>query len=167
MQLVGLGNAASNYLTAFASELANHVATVPDAVYVAAGEVPWDGEALVLSLGAIAQGVPGRGAAQSFRTAEETISVATFHVELIRTVSTAGYMGGPLGLPSEWAMDNEGVDALNDAGAMTYTAIILKGQGVPVALGVDYSIGSCVPIGPNGGLAAMRLELVISIDGAP
>lgn len=167
MQLVGLGTAAKAYLDEFAAELANQGIDVPTAQYVAAGEVPWDAESLVISLGGIAQGIPGQGIATSFRSASEAISVATFAIELIRTVSTSGYGGGVLGLPDEYAMDNEGVSALNDAGAMVQSAILLKSKGIPVALGVDYAIGQCLPIGPLGGLAAVRLEIAVSIDGQP
>ena len=49
---------------------------------------------------------------------------------------------------------------------MTQAAINLKAQGIPVPLGVDYSIGQCVPLGPMGGLAAVRLEISSSIDGS-
>lgn len=166
MKLVGLGDSCSAYLAEFATELAQHGVIVPDAVYVASGEIPWDGESLILSLGSASQGIPGHPTALSQVSPSTAISAVSLYVELIRVVSTFGYEGGRIGLPSEHAMDTEGVRSLNDAGAMIQTAIILKSRGVPVSLGVDYSIGQCVPIGPMGGLAAVRLALDISIDGA-
>lgn len=167
MKLVGFGDSVANLLSAFAEELANHGIVVPDAQYVAAGEVPWDGESLIMYLGAIVQGVPGRGISTSLVSPSQAISTSTLYVEMLRECSTFGYEGGLIGLPSDEVMQNEGVSALNDAGAMIKTAIILKSQGIPVELGVDYAIGACMPIGPMGGLSAMRLSLDISIDGSP
>lgn len=165
MKLVGLGDSCKSFLDAFATQLANYV-DVPSAVYVAAGEIPWDGESLILSLASETQGVPGRPSAVSQVSASTAISSVAIFIELIRNVSTYGYENGLIGLPSDEVMETEGLQALNDAGAMIQTAIILKSKGIPVPLGVDFAIGQCVPVGPMGGLAAVRLTLEISIDGA-
>ncbi len=166
MKLVGLGDSAAQYLASFATQLATYEIEIPDAVYVAAGEVPWDGESLILSLGSIVSGVPGRAVGTSLLSPSNAISASTLYVELIRKVETWGYEGGRLGIPSEEAQQFEGVRALNDAGAMVKTALVLKGQGIPVQLGVDYAVGPCMPVGPMGGFAAVRLALDISNDGA-
>ena len=165
MKLVGLGDSAQAFLTAFATELANHVDTVPDAVYVAAGEIPWDGESLIMYMASEAQGVPGRPNSLTQVSVATAISYVTFFIELIRDVSTFGYEGGVIGLPSDEAMANEGVAALNDAGALVWTALTLKDEQIPVMGEIDFVIGPCNPVGPMGGLAAMRLQLDISVDG--
>ena len=168
MQLVGLGDSAQNYLSAFATELATLIGdeNVPDTQYVAAGEIPWDGEALIIALGTIAQGVPGRPMGTSLVAPSEAISFTTLYVELIRRAANVGIQGGLIALPDANTLNNQGVQAMNDAGAMVQTAINLKAQEQPVELGVDYGIGQCVPLGPEGGLVGVRLALDISLDGS-
>ena len=169
MQLVGLGDSASNYLASFAAELAivfDDPTLIPDTQYVAAGEIPWDGEALVISLGSIEQGVPGRPMGTSLFAPSAAISFTKLYVELIRRCSIIGVEGGLINTPSANNLNNEGIQAMNDAGAMVQTAINLKAQDIPVEWGVDYAIGSCMPLGPEGGLVGVRLEIDISLDGS-
>ncbi len=166
MKLATMGESAKALLYAFVTELTSLGVDVPDAYYVAPGEIPWDGESLVLSLSDISTGQPGQPIGSSIQTVDAIETTVTLAVELIRPTATEGYLGGPLGLPSIEAMENDGVNALNDAGALYQAAINIKGKGQIVSRGAGFVIGQCVPIGPNGGLAAMRLELALSVDGS-
>lgn len=166
MQLATLGASAQALLDAFVTELNALGVNVPDAAYVAPGEIPWDGESLVLSLSEISTGQPGQPIGSSIQSVNAIETFVTLGVELIRPTSTEGYGGGPLGLPSIEDMAEDGVNALNDAGALYQAAINIKGAGLIVSRGAGFVIGQCVPIGPNGGLAAMRLDIALSVDGS-
>lgn len=165
MKLVGLGESASALLAAFVTELLVIGIDVPEAVYVAPGQIPWDGPSLTISLGYVAIGQPGQPDSQSLISTSQIETTATLYLELIREVSTFGYGSGIVGLPTQEAMDVEGTQALDDAGAMVAAAIAVKASSQIVSLGAGFAIGQCLPIGPEGGLAAMRLELTLSIDG--
>jgi hypothetical protein len=168
VKLVGLGSSAQELLTAMSTQLVTLLgaANVPKAQYVAAGEVPWDGESLIVSMGSIGTGQPGIAIAQSLISPSQIETYVTLYVELIRAVSTYGYGSGVKGIPQPAQMGKEGLQALNDAGALVSAAIAVKAASTLVTLGAGFAIGPCVPIGPDGGLAAMRLELALSIDGA-
>ncbi len=166
MKLATLGQSAKALLDAFVVELAALGVSVPDAYYVAPGEIPWDGESLVISLTDISTGQPGQPIGASVQTIDAIETTVTLSIELVRPTTTEGYLGGPVGLPSIEAMESDGVSALNDAGALYQAAINIKGQGLIVSRGAGFVIGQCVPIGPNGGLAAMRLDVALSVDGS-
>jgi hypothetical protein len=118
-------------------------------------------------LGALGPGQAGKPVSASYRTSDQIMMSVILYVQIIREVSTFGYgyMGGAVQLPGPDDLNDEGMCALNDAGYLIAAAIAIKTAGQAVPLGIDYAIGNCVPLGPDGGLAAMRIELNISIDG--
>jgi hypothetical protein len=159
MNLVGLGDSATQLLANFASQLVSLGVDVPNLQYVNAGELAWDGDSLTLNLGSIAQGKPGSAVATSYVSPDTITTSATMYVQLLRTVDTVGIQGQRVNTPSKTRLQKEGVVSFNDAGALMQAAINLKAKNIPVQLGIDFSIGSVMPVGPMGGMAANRLEL--------
>lgn len=165
MKLVGLGQSVQALLATYAAEMVNLGASLPTAQYVAAGEIPWDGESFIACLGAVQQGVPGKPEGFSLVSASQIITFVSVNFQLIRSVGTVGIRGGRIGLPTKTVQDTEGARAFDDAGYLFQAAVNMKAAGSVVPLGIDFAIGQVIPIGPEGGLSAVRINLDVSIDG--
>ena len=165
MRFSALGDGAQLLLEAFASELTSLGIEVPSEQFVASGEVAWDCPSLTVTLGAPSQGQPGIPFGQSYLTTEEATFFATFFVMLLRNVDSVGPITGPLDNPDAESLGYEGWKAFNDAGALVEAAINIKDAQTIVARPIPFAIGQVLPLGPMGGMAGMRLELSIQIDG--
>ena len=163
MQLIGLGQSAEDLLAAFKTELVACGIELPKMSYIASGEIPWDGESLTLALGTIQQGQPGKNATNSARSPDNIITTATFHVMILRKCAVVGDEGTRLSIPTRAKMNAEGIQAIDDAGALMQAGILIKANQTIVPLGVDMAIGPVLPMGPAGGLKAMSLACEISL----
>lgn len=164
MLLTSLGQSAQLLLDSFTAELTDLGLDVPPAQYVGAGQIPWDEPSLTVYLGVTSQGVPGSPTSKSWIDPSNIQTISTFYVQLLRNCSTVGYGGGRIELPSIEQLGLEGVSAVNDAGALYYAAIQIKAAGTLVPLGVDFTVGGVMPIGPEGGMSAMRIGLEFSLS---
>jgi hypothetical protein len=162
-----LGNSAADLLAAIveAIEAINPAYPLPGARYVGAGEVPWDGPGLYIYLGGGHTGQPGQPIATNVVSVSAVVRTAMFYVQLIREVSTFGYLRGDWrDIPTDADLNTEGVQAINDAGMLVAAATRVKKDAIIVANEAGFVIGQVMPIGPDGGLAAMRLQLDLSVD---
>lgn len=165
LRLETLGPACSALLQEFASTLKSLGVDVPKAVYVGSGEIPWDGESLTLYLGSVAQGQPGRPFETSDISPSMTVYTATVFIQLLRTVSTFGFGAGPQpNIPKPSVLDREGQRELDDVSALIRAAIAIKKSSKPIPLGEGFSIAGVMPVGPEGGLGATRLQLHLSVS---
>ncbi len=170
MALTDLGALATTALTAMSGYLDTLLApyglAVPDAQYVGAGELAWDCEALVVYLGAIQPGTPGAGRGTSDYPDVMTFSV-TLYVELLRSVATLGYEGvGSADVPDPSELNTDGITELTDAACLVKAAMNMRSNHDLVARSTDMLIGQVTVIGPQGGLVATRLEVVVPLAAA-
>ena len=167
MKLSDLGAGAQQLLEAFATQLVENDPEfpLPSDRSVGAGEIPWDGPGLYVYLGATHGGQPGRPETTSVPSAHATVFVVTFYAQLIRAVSSFGYWAGDnVDLPPSSILGGEGIRAVSDAGALIAAASQIKQSGAIAKRPTGFVVGAINPIGPQGGLAAVRLQLDISID---
>jgi len=169
VRLSALGTSVSELLDAFIEELAK----IPDYFmppnqYVGAGEIPWDGEGLYVYLGATGVGQPGQPQTQNIPSTKAVFTTIGVYVMIIRPASTFGYGSGESPLPaSDTQLNAEGIQLITDAGALIKAALaIKKNHQIVSAPQAGFVIGPIVPIGPLGGLAAMRLYLELSVEQA-
>ena len=170
MRYVGMGDSAKTLLDAFASQLVANDQNfpLPGSRYVGAGEIPWDGEGLYVYLAGGFTGQPGQPVATNIVSVNAMTYAVSFYVMLVRGVSSFGYWNSDgLAIPDDVNLEAEGIQAVNDAGALVQAAIDIKDSGLIVRNGqTGFVIGQVTPVGPQGGLAAMRLQLDLSVDGS-
>jgi hypothetical protein len=167
VKLSCLGESAEDLLNAFVtgfSEIPGF--DLPANQYVGAGMIPWDGEGIYVYLGSSLVGQPGAPITRNIPRNQAIFTVVTFFVMLIRECSSFGYyMSGAPAPASNYILNSEGIRALNDAGALIQVAKNLR-QGTSIVKNAQagFAIGPVQALGPEGGLAAMRLQLDISIE---
>jgi hypothetical protein len=169
VQLSALGTSLSELLDAFIEQLSSIPGyVVPVNQYVGAGEIPWDGEGLYVYLGSTGVGQPGQPQTQNIPSTKAVFSTIGIYVMIIRAVSSFGYYSGESAVPaSDEQLNAEGIQLVNDAGALIKAALAIKKAGKIVnSKQAGFVIGQITPIGPQGGLSAMRLFLELSIEGA-
>ena len=169
MNLSSLGNSAAELLAAFADALVEIDPNFPltGNQYVGAGEIPWDKPGLYVYLAAETLGQPGAPVSTDVRGVNAISMSAGFYVMIIREVATFGYWNDSGVNPASDAILNaNGTQAINDAGMLVAAAIKIKGAGTLVNIGAGFAIGQCTPVGPMGGMAAVRLQLDLSIENA-
>jgi hypothetical protein len=162
-----LGETAGVLLAAFAEQLEAQGIQVPDRRYVApGGQIAEDGDQLVLVLATISQGQPGRPDAGTFVPGSEILA-ARFTVQLIHAIPalhdapTAGMM-----IPGEEELGESGVRLLDEAEALVNAAMAIHAEQLVTQGGLQgFSIGPCVPLGPDGGMAGTQLPVEISLSG--
>jgi hypothetical protein len=167
MKLSDLGSSANDLLESFGTELALIPGfTLPGNRYVGAGEIPWDKPGLYLYVGDGSTGQPGAPQGQNIQSAQGVIFRVSFFVMILRTVATFGYWNdGGINPASDAVLNANGTQAVRDAGALLSCAAKIKKQDLAVkSQSAGFVIGQVLPLGPQGGMAAMRLQLDVSID---
>ena len=162
--LADLSATASRILSLFAAQLDAQGVELPERQHVGPGQIPaWDGEQLVVNLVTVAQGQPGAPAAMPFRPPAVNFH-AQFGVSIVRRVHVID-TEGPFGLmvPSSEQIGEDSAVSLQDAAALikAATTIGLADSLVDPGEGLVYELGT---LGPEGGLAANRLLLTLSVD---
>ena len=167
MKLSDLGSSANDLLSAFAEELA----LIPGFKlegnrYVGAGEIPWDKPGLYVYAGGGHTGQPGAPQAQNIQSAQGVVFTMSFYVMILRTVATFGYWNdGGINTAPDAVLNANGTQALRDAGALLKCAGIIKKKAeIVTSQSAGFVIGQVTPVGPAGGMAAMRLLLDLSIE---
>lgn len=165
MKLTSLADSAQTLLEQLAIQLAILGVDVPPSQYVGSGIIPWDGPSLTLYLGTIGQGQPGVPIGTSFQTAESTILWCTFYAQLLREVPSLqpGSMVGTM-VPDADELGGAGALSISDAQGLTQAAIVIHQDYTATDPGQGFVIESVTPLGPDGGLAGMRLALSMSLD---
>lgn len=167
MRLSALGTSANELLEAFATQLVAQDPTfdLPAEQYVGAGEIPWDGPGLYVYLGDGVTGQPGAPIGTNIPAAQGVTFAVSFYVMLIRSVASYGFWaGGNLDIPGPEILGAEGVQAVTDAGALLGAAAAIKAAKSVVTNSQGFVIGQVTPLGPSGGLAAVRLQLDLIIE---
>lgn len=169
MRLSALGASAQELLGAFVTELEGIEGFVmPPGRYVGAGEIPWDGEGLYVYLGTTGVGQPGRPQSTNVPKVQSVFTTIAVYVMLVREVATFGYFSAGDPAPaSDSVLNADGVRAFDDAGALIQAALAIKKAGDVVRNPqAGFVIGAVQPLGPSGGMAAVRLALELSVDQA-
>lgn len=167
MKASALGSSAQELLDAMAAAIVAIDPTypLPGSQYVGAGEIPWDGPGLYVYLGGGVTGQPGQPQTTNIVSVHALVRTVEFYVMLIREVSTfSPYEGDWQNIPPDADLNAEGVQAVNDAGMLVAAAVRVKFDKTLVANEAGFVVGQVTPIGPAGGLAAMRLHLDLSVD---
>lgn len=165
MKIATLGDSMQSLLDLFVEYLPTFNVEVPDSRYVGAGQIPWDGESLTIYLSNITAGQPGAPFGLPMQVASMLSFSATLYVQIIREISNVGTSGGSFGLmlPDTSSMGADGLAAMNDAQGLVRTAVDIFANYYATDPGEGFKIGDVSPLGPEGGLAAMRLALDISL----
>ncbi len=171
ISLQNLPGGAQAIWTAFAAQLTSLGVSLPERQYRAAGSmIVWDGEQFTVALMGIDQGDPGLAIGQSFTPPTAAHYHAAFSVNLVRhitVVSTEGF--ADMSIPSAVEQDADGTNLLSDAAALIIAAQQIHQQcstqpGGIVDPGQGFLIGPLAPLGPEGGLAANRLLITVSLS---
>lgn len=155
---------AERTLSAFATELAAQGVDVPEVQYVTAGSaIAWDGEQLVVTNQSIGQGRPGAPQAQAYRSGSELLTT-TFAVLLLRKVAalTNEAILESM-LPDVGELNASGATAMADGEALARAAIKIHAANTITEPGVDFVVGECSSVGPDGALAGYRQLIEVSL----
>lgn len=163
MDLSNLGQSCAELLDQYVEELTALGIAVPDVRYISAGEVAWDCPSLTLYLGIGNSGEPGFADTRSFRVAREAHVSATFFVQILRMVSNIGPMGPWENFPAPTALQEDGETALKDAGGLLKSSILIFKSYKATGSGQSFAIGPVQSLGPNGGMAATRIRIDLSL----
>lgn len=156
--------AAKTLLAAFATQLEAQGVKVPKRRYVAPGQVPvWDDEQLVIFMQALGRGQPGR-VEDTAGWPIPTVLAARFALQIVRLApSLEGEAILESMVPDDAALNSAGLEALTDAQELMKVALAIQEEG-KVATPGQFSLGECLPLGPEGGFAAMQLTITIALD---
>ena len=156
--------AAEKTLTAFDAQLEAQGVAVPKRQYVAPGSgIPWDEEQLVVVLQTISQGRPGAPQAQAFRSGAE-VFVVQMAVVLVRDVPNFQNEAIVQSMiPSAKEMNAAGLIQMADAEALYKAAVAIHAANTITSPGVDFTVGECMPVGPDGGFAGTRQLIEFSL----
>jgi hypothetical protein len=162
-----LGQSANDLLEAFKEQLAlvpNF--TLPGNQYVGAGEIPWDKPGLYVYLGDASTGQPGKPETQNIGSSRGIFYRVSFYVMILRVVATFGYFNdGGVSTAPDAVLNANGTQAVRDAGALLQAAAAIKASDTIVSSqNAGFVVGQLTPLGPQGGMAAMRLLLDFSIE---
>jgi hypothetical protein len=167
VRLSALGESVSELLDAFIEQL-NAIPgyLMPPSSYVGAGEIPWDGPGLYVYLGSTGVGQPGAPQSQNIPSTKAIFQTIAVYVMIIRPASTFGYGSSEMPMNvSDEQLNAEGIQLITDAGALIQAALnIKKAHQIVSAPQAGFVIGPIIPIGPLGGMAAMRLTLELSVE---
>jgi hypothetical protein len=167
VQASNLGAGAQEMLDAFHDTILtiNPEYPLPGGLYFGAGEIPWDGPGLYVYAGMGYTGQPGQPQNTNIVSVHAMVRCQSFYVQLIREVSSFGYQRGDwIDIPPDTDLNAQGLQAINDAGMLVAAATKIKFNDQLVATAAGFVVGEVMPIGPDGGLAAMRLLIDLSID---
>ena len=166
MKLASLGTAAETLLADFIAQLTALGYNVPSIQYVANGTIPWDGESLTVNLGTFVQGQPGQPFSGTFPDGGigTNLTLAVF-VQILREVPVPkDGPGNTLIMPSEPQLNASGVQAFSDAAGLVQAAIAIHASYEATDPGEGFALGDLTPLGPEGGLAGVRLALHVSLS---
>ena len=155
---------AEQFLTDFAAQLTSQGVRLPARRYVAAGSmIVWDGEQMTVCLMGIGSGQPGVGQAQNVIPETQTF-YASFSINLVReiaVVNTEGFRA--METPTADELNTDGQTTITDAQALTLAAANLHREYLLSGVGEGFVIDGLQPLGPEGGLAASRLLISVSL----
>ena len=161
-----LGGTAAQILALFAEQLAAQGVDVPKRQYVLpALMVAWDGPQLTVGLAELFQGQPGAPFGGTFTPPTAIVFGAMFVVDLLRKVpalsgeGTAGML-----MPSALDLNAAGQSLMTDAKALLLAGVTIRERYTLTGPGQGFAVGSCAPVGPEGGLAGSRLQITVSLS---
>ena len=163
--LQDLPGVADQFLALFAAQLTAQGVELPARQYRAPGSmIVWDGEQLTVCLMGIAQGQPGLAFAQTY--VPEALNVyASFSINLVRAITVMNTEGfEAMEIPTAGATDADGVTLINDAQALILAASEIHRKYAITGPGEGFVIDGLQPLGPEGGLAASRLLISVSLS---
>jgi hypothetical protein len=165
VQWANLGQAAEKLLADFIAELDGLGASIPAECYVASGLIPWDGESLTVSLVSIGQGQPGAPFGGTYVGATATNLTVGISVQILREVPIPqDAPSGHVVLPPLSALNAAGMQGFDDAAALATAAINIHAQYLDTDPGEGFSISDLIPLGPEGGLAGVKLSIHLSLS---
>lgn len=138
---------------------------LPERRHVAPGQTaPADDEQLVVHLLSSAAGHPGQPTAQ-WQRSPASFRSATWQVSILRAVHTQGtdsaLAPGPIEVEADAEIAFTDVAVLQNLMETAKLQKILAGPGVPI------TISPVIPIGPEGGLAGVQVQVSIALEGEP
>lgn len=167
MQLSNLGGSASELLEAFIAALIKNDPTfpLPGNQYVGSGEIPWDKEGIYVYMGGGQTGQPGAPVSTNVVRTSGIVMAMSFYVMIVRQVPTFGYWSdGGINTADDDDLNAAGMQSITDAGQLILAAIAIKDNAQLVRNGAGFVIGQCTPVGPMGGMSAVRLQIDLSLE---
>lgn len=163
--LQDLPGVAEQILSLFADQLADQRVALPARRYVAAGSmIVWDGEQMTVCLMGISQGQPGQAFGATY-VPEALNLYATFSVNLVREITVINTEGfAAMEIPTAQEQDADGRATISDAQALIIAASQIHRQYLLTGPGEGFVIDGLQPVGPEGGLAATRLLISLSLS---
>jgi hypothetical protein len=160
-----LPTGAHEVLDAFVRQLERADVEVPERRYVAPGvAVVWDGEQFSCNLQQIIQGQPGIPSLTTAIPPASRVFAAQWALSLVRAVP-ALETDGPVSelIPNADEIDEAGSQAMLDSAQLILAAQQIHEGYVLSRPGQGFAIDGCTTLGPEGGLAAARLLITVSL----
>lgn len=123
----------------------------------------WDCEQATVSVVRVAVGIPGRELGAQIRNCPP-LRFTTLRIEIVRCTPTQDDQGDP---PTAQALDASARQLLRDMDVMDRTARTWQGLAEFGGPGVPIAMAGAVPVEPQGGLAASRLDLDVALLSSP
>jgi hypothetical protein len=171
ISLSNLPSGAKQIWTAFAAALTELGVSLPERQYRAAGSmIVWDDEQFTVALMGIAQGQPGVEFGGTYIPPSAATYHASFSVNLVRKITVFRDEGtGDMEIPTPEQQDSDGANLMSDGAALILAAQAIheacsQAPGGIVDPGQGFVIGPLAPLGPEGGLAANRLLISLSLS---
>jgi hypothetical protein len=164
VSLQDLGGAAQQILDLFVAQLESQGVELPSKQFIAPSpNPPWDGEQVSVAFAGMTQGQPG-AAIGGTMIGSALNQMVTFSVSIVRKISELD-TSAPLNagaIPDADAMTADGLLVIGDASALWIAAAEIKATQTLARGNEGFGIGPCLPVGPEGGLAAQRLQIDLS-----
>lgn len=157
-----------NLLDDLVSELVGLDVCVPKAQYLSPGGIiPWDEESITVYLGEIQQGQPGHPVATTYLSAIEAQFFARVFAQIVRkqtAVPGSDSFSASANMPSVAQMTADACQAMTDAAGLLTAAQLVHASYLASSPGEGFVVGPLSTLGPDGGLAAVRIALEISLS---
>ncbi len=163
--LQDLPGVAEQILALFAAQLTEQGVSLPERQYVAAGSlIVWDGDQMTVALMNVGQGQPGQAFAQTM-IPEAVTFFASFSVNLVREIQVVNTEGfAAMEIPTAEEQNTDGQATIGDAQALILAASAIHRAHRLSGVGEGFVIDGLQPVGPEGGLAASRLLISVSLS---
>jgi hypothetical protein len=159
VKLAAFADEAGALLADFATELESLGVDVPDSVYVSPGILAWDGPSLTLYMSLFGQERPG-----FTEIPPAGVFRATLYVQILRVTAALMDDGDRYSVPNAEDIGTSGAQALSDASGLLRAAQAIHSKYLATGAGEQFIIQAVEPLGPEGGLAAVRIGIEVSLS---
>lgn len=161
-----LQGGAREVLDAFVAQLEDQGIELPERRYVAPGSaIVWDGEQMTVNLVQVLSGQPGAPGLTTPTPPATRVFHATWAITLLRAVP-ALEVDGPVeeSIPTSPEIEESGLETMADSQGLLLAAQAIHEGYVLTRPGMGFVVNTLQTLGPEGGLAGVRLQVSLSLN---